>query len=254
MIRAFIYDLDGTLLQTELLKARAYAEVVGRLLRRDGPENWALDVYRAKVGSPDEAIARSMIDTFRLEAPIASVADSPESPWETLHRLRTTAYLRTHGAPKELRRVRFQPVLDTLHRAAGSGLAVAVATSSYKDEARRVLTALGALKCLSLLLGRDSVSNPKPHPEIYLNAMQQLAVSPDEALIIEDSPVGLEAAAASGARWVCAANDWTAEPLRLRPQGEQRWIAYEHEMLGGLIEDRMREAAEGSHSHGSDGT
>ena len=52
------------------------------------------------------------------------------------------------------------------------------------------------------IISNQEVIYPKPHPEIYVQAIHRLGLLPEEVLIVEDSPVGLEAAYATGAQ-VC---------------------------------------------------
>ena len=51
-----------------------------------------------------------------------------------------------------------------------------------------------------LIIGNDEVKEPKPHPEMYLSAFKILNLKPDECIIVEDSPHGIESAKASGAK------------------------------------------------------
>jgi HAD superfamily hydrolase (TIGR01509 family) len=57
----------------------------------------------------------------------------------------------------------------------------------------------GLYDYMDLIIGNDEVKNPKPDPEIYHLAMQKLQITPEETIIVEDSPHGVEAAKASGA-------------------------------------------------------
>jgi HAD superfamily hydrolase (TIGR01509 family) len=57
-----------------------------------------------------------------------------------------------------------------------------------------------------LLLSNQDVTNNKPHPEIYLKAMQKLGVAPTETVIVEDAPHGVQAAKASGAHVIVVDN------------------------------------------------
>jgi beta-phosphoglucomutase-like phosphatase (HAD superfamily) len=50
-----------------------------------------------------------------------------------------------------------------------------------------------------LIVGNDEVTKPKPDPEIYIHAMKRLSLTPEEVIIVEDSPHGIEAGRASGA-------------------------------------------------------
>jgi beta-phosphoglucomutase-like phosphatase (HAD superfamily) len=59
---------------------------------------------------------------------------------------------------------------------------------------------------IDLIVSSQDVSHPKPHPEMYLNAMQRLRLKPDECLIIEDNEHGIQAALASGGHLLRVAN------------------------------------------------
>jgi HAD superfamily hydrolase (TIGR01509 family) len=50
------------------------------------------------------------------------------------------------------------------------------------------------------IIGNDEGLNPKPAPDIYLSAFERLGINPEEAIIVEDAPHGIEAAKASGAQ------------------------------------------------------
>jgi HAD superfamily hydrolase (TIGR01509 family) len=56
------------------------------------------------------------------------------------------------------------------------------------------------------IISNQEVINPKPNPEMYLKAIERLGLPKDEVLIVEDSPVGIEAAKASGAN-LCIVKD-----------------------------------------------
>ena len=51
-----------------------------------------------------------------------------------------------------------------------------------------------------IIVGNDEGYKPKPDPEIYLETFKKLKIKPDEAIIVEDAPHGIEAAKASGAQ------------------------------------------------------
>ena len=61
------------------------------------------------------------------------------------------------------------------------------------------LSRLGVIEEMDLILSNEDVVNSKPHPEIYWKAMSTLNFTPEQVLIVEDSPVGLLAAARSNA-------------------------------------------------------
>lgn len=67
-----------------------------------------------------------------------------------------------------------------------------------------MLKAVGVERLPHLVLGNEAVSNNKPHPDIYWAACQRLGLQPYESTIVEDSPIGLQAAEAAGPRSVIA--------------------------------------------------
>ena len=69
---AFIFYLDGTLVETERLKVLPYAEVVGRLTGPNTLDGRAVELYERIVGSTVEIVCRQMIDEFNLASALES--------------------------------------------------------------------------------------------------------------------------------------------------------------------------------------
>lgn len=78
------------------------------------------------------------------------------------------------------------------------GLKVAVCSNSLRRSLMKMLSAIGVCDLVDLALGNDDVKNPKPSPEMYLEAADRLGVVIRECVIVEDSPVGLKAAYSAG--------------------------------------------------------
>lgn len=77
---------------------------------------------------------------------------------------------------------------------------VGVVTNSVRQTSEFMLTYAGLYDLLDILITNQDVSKSKPSPECYQLAMLKLGVLPGETLIIEDSPYGVEAGVASGAK------------------------------------------------------
>lgn len=82
------------------------------------------------------------------------------------------------------------------------GWKVAVASNAITITVVRALQLLGLWELCDLVRAGDRVQRPKPDPEIYIYCMRTLDASPSRTWIIEDSPVGIEAAKRSGAQVV----------------------------------------------------
>ena len=73
-----------------------------------------------------------------------------------------------------------------------------VATSSPLDRTKKYLTQVGLVDEFDALVSGHMVEHGKPAPDIYLYAASQLGLSPEECLVLEDSPTGLLAAYRAG--------------------------------------------------------
>ncbi len=80
-----------------------------------------------------------------------------------------------------------------------SGYKIAVASNSVRNTIYTVLVRKELINYVDLIVSNQDVRLSKPNPEIYLNAISKLGLSPKECLVIEDSPYGIEAAKNSGA-------------------------------------------------------
>lgn len=81
-----------------------------------------------------------------------------------------------------------------------SGIKIAVASNSIRETLDTCLTALGLLDLIDYSLSNEDVDLPKPSPEMYNKVIEYFGTTPDKVVIFEDSPIGLMAAQASGAR------------------------------------------------------
>jgi len=95
-----------------------------------------------------------------------------------------------------------QPLLDFIRMFHRNGGKTAVASTARGKNLNNALKHISAVNDFDLILAGEDVVQGKPSPEIYLTVMNRMDVTPDETLIFEDSNVGLQAARASGARFI----------------------------------------------------
>lgn len=93
-----------------------------------------------------------------------------------------------------------------LKRLKTAGLKLAVCSNSIKETVEVMLDNAMLKDYFDLLLSNQDVANNKPHPEVYLKAMEKFGVKPEETVIVEDAPHGVEAARASGANVIVVDN------------------------------------------------
>ena len=179
-----------------------------------------------------------MIEEFDLVESLGS-PDPRVDTWEVLHNLRMEEYRRGHGGPEHLLANVYSHNVELLQRQRSIGRSVSVATSSFTDEAKRVLDVLGLRVLLDDIVGRDLITQPKPDPEIYLLAMDRLGVAPGDVVIIEDSPIGTQAAMASGAAWICVSTAFSRPAVEAASWIDSQWTVHNPANLNEVVSNRI---------------
>lgn len=86
-----------------------------------------------------------------------------------------------------------------LSRLKAEGYRLAVASNSIRDTVRLMMEKSCLISYLDFFLSNQDVTKAKPDPEIYATAIQKLALTPEEVLVLEDNRNGIQAATAAGA-------------------------------------------------------
>ena len=102
-------------------------------------------------------------------------------------------------------------VTQLIQEAQQRNLNLAVASSSPGDWVLNHLSRLGMVDFFEIILTSDNVSHIKPHPELYLKAVEALGLKPSEVIAFEDSPNGIKAAKAAGLFCVAVLNPITRQ-------------------------------------------
>ena len=178
-VEAALFDMDGLLLDTEVI----YIEAMQAAAQGLGRE-MSLDFCHSMVGVAGNE-CNLMIEAYYGEG--FSIAEFREHFSD--HRRR----LMDDGIPLK------PGVVELLDFLAGRGLPLAVATSAGRATAEHHLGRAGLLDRFTALATRDDVERAKPHPDVYLEAARRLGVAAERCLAFEDSNIGLEAAHAAGA-------------------------------------------------------
>jgi len=215
VICRFVFDLDGTLVATEKLKALSYARAATEL-RPDLNEADVVAAFEDFVGLSRQEIAVGLLQRFRLEdAARAHMADfGVVKPWQAYVQIRLRIYASLLSDPERVLAVRYPHNLTLLADVRRRGYLTALATQSHGEEALRVLGILGITNEFDVIATREDVEHGKPDPEMQLLVTRELHVEPRKCLAIEDSPAGIKAALAAGAQAIAVTTDLTRKKFR----------------------------------------
>lgn len=215
-IRAFVFDLDGTLVQTEKLKALSYARATVELCPFTVQEEEALEAFKEFVGLSRQDVAEGLIARFSLQERVtARMAEFQVStPWQAFVQIRLRYYNAIINDPDVLRNNQWAHNVDLLHTARKQGFLTALATMSHCEQANKVLQIIGLSDAFDFIATRDDVERGKPSAQIYELVARNLGVAPEECLVIEDSPSGVKSAVRAGANVIAVATPFTKESLR----------------------------------------
>ena len=215
MIQAMIFDLDGTLVQTEKLKALSYARAAVSLCPHGLDEDEVIDAFRDVVGRSRREVAMTLVSRFDLEDKSrARMAEfGVGQPWQAYVQLRLRYYQEMLADPDVIRNSQWPHNIELLQQARQSNCRVALATMSHCDQVQHILDVLDLLEAFDFVATRDDVENGKPDPEIYHLVAAELALPPADCLVIEDSPSGVAAALAAGMNVVAVATPFTRQKL-----------------------------------------
>jgi HAD superfamily hydrolase (TIGR01509 family) len=179
MLKAVLFDFDGTLVDSESVWIEAQDVVLQRRGHRLDDAQ-----ARALVGVDRPAIVQSLIKWFDLPDHLLALEEELER--EVNLRL-------SHARP-------MPGAAELLEHLARQRIPCAIVSNSPRPMVEPLVCAHGWQPFFTHILSVELVRNPKPHPELYMLVLERLALEPDEAIVFEDSPAGVIAARAAGLR------------------------------------------------------
>lgn len=194
-----IFDCDGVLVDSELAGNRVLRDVIAE-------QGWELTLqetlHRFK--------GRSMADVWHEVGEQVGREVSP-AVYDDF-RSRQFEVLR--------REVKCVPGIETLLQSLQAPYCVA--SNGPHAKMRATLGATGLLPHFEgRIFSRMDVARPKPHPDLFLHAASTLGASPACCVVVEDSPLGIEAARAAGMRAIGFAGTATADAPALEAAGAE---------------------------------
>ena len=179
-LSTFLFDLDGTLIDSIELILRSYRHTMQ--LHRGNQPLPPDDMWLKGLGTPLSVQFRHVTeDEVEIDAMIATYR---------------TYNLTHHDALAKP----YEGISAEVLRLKARGKRLGLVTSKLKDGALRGIRVCGLDQAFDVVLGCDNVTNPKPHPEPVLKAMELLGMSAAETVFIGDSRFDMECGRAAGVK------------------------------------------------------
>ena len=181
-VRAVLWDLDGTLTDS----VRFVVDTANRVITAHGGSALDFDSIGAMTGLPLEEIFRmawpdlTPADAQRYRSEYREIYDRDAIPATTL----------------------YEGARETLREFHDAGLLQATVTGKRAADCERILRGLGIASEIDVYLGGDSVSRPKPAPDLAQHAMARLRCAPAECVVIGDANADIAMGKAAGARTI----------------------------------------------------
>jgi len=243
MIEAVVFDLDGTLVQTEKLKAISYARAVTDLCPHDVEEEQVIEAFREVVGLPRREVARALVDKFDLSARASERIKEfgVSAAWQAFVQIRLQHYGRMLEDSDLIQAHEWPHNLAVLEEARNASCKTALATMSRCTQAARVLEIIKLQDAFDFIATRDDVERGKPDPEIYHLVASELGIPSERCVVLEDSPSGVRAAVAAGMWCVAVTTPFTKEGVHALGLLEERWIVDESSKVTGVVREMIIE-------------
>lgn len=185
-IKALVFDMDGTLLNSEVLHAKALLALLEESNVKDVNARSLLESFKG-VAEPD--VLQALIDKniIAIDTDLKQFIDQKNLYFENFLR------------ESNLKDLILSPrIIELIKTAKIKKLKVAIVTASEASTTALFMNLLGIKDFFDFIITRDDTAKTKPDPMPYEYSFEKLEIQAHEALIFEDSQTGLASAIASG--------------------------------------------------------
>lgn len=178
-IKAIIFDMDGILIDTERISFNAFKSVL-----KEYDYEMSEKFYLTMIGRNVKSIEQVMKAEY-----------GQDFPFDEVYKKKVHLCVSTIDRDGVIIKKGVHELIDYLNE---NNYKIAVATSTRKERAHKLLADIGIKEKVNYIICGDQVENSKPDPEIFLKAAQGLQMPVENCLIIEDSEAGVQAAVNAG--------------------------------------------------------
>lgn len=184
MIKAVIFDLDGLLIDSEVISYKIYKEFLGEF-----GYDYSLEEYAQNYSGKTERVnVTNLIDRYKLPL-------SLERGLEIVMK-KEASYL-SKGVDLKAGAEKLLAYLKE------KGFKIAMASSSKEDRALNILKYHNIINYFDEFVFGHEVKKGKPNPDIFQEACEKLSLKPEECLVLEDSEAGIKAAYSAKIPVIC---------------------------------------------------
>ena len=173
-----LFDLDGTLVDNEHIKALAFSRAIEQLGGKSNPS-----IYEKVMGMSGPIIRKQFI----IESGIDVNSDEYFKLYKSIY----------EELVKDKLEIR-PGIIAFLDDLKAAGLKLAVVSSAYKEVVNWIVETSGIFKFIDTTITGDDVISKKPAPDCFLAALKALTLSKENVVVFEDTEVGLRAAKSAG--------------------------------------------------------
>ncbi|TFW33054.1 HAD family hydrolase [Massilia horti] len=190
--RAFIFDMDGTIVDNMAYHTRSWIE----FFQRRGKAIDADEFFRTTAGRQGKEIIRSHFGAELQDDEVTVLNHEKEAVYRELYE----PYRKTVAGFDEL-----------IALARQRDIALAVATAAPPANIDFTLDGLDLRRHFDAIVGAADVPRGKPNPDVFLKAAERVNTLPENCIVFEDAPLGVEAARRAGMRAVVLTTTLPAE-------------------------------------------
>lgn len=183
MIKLVIFDVDGTLVDSETVYVKAALK------------NLEVNHYNIPMSAIMGIIGQNRVAGQKL------IESTQDDSFDYDRYLEDFRKIRDELLEKEPYKLK-KGALNILNYCKEHNIKMAIATSTYREKQVKVLTNLGIIDYFDYMVFGDEIKNSKPDPEIYLKVFEHYNIDKDEMIIYEDSKNGILSAHNAGIRVV----------------------------------------------------
>ena len=175
MIKAVIFDMDGLMIDSERVTFEGYQHVLAK-------ENLTMseEKYKTLIGKPVKAVHHLFKEDYGPQYDVDQII-------KDVHAYIAKRF-ETEGVPLK------PGLVELLKYLKENNYKTIIATSSHRNRVDLIVKQAQIDQYFDDSICGDEVTKGKPNPEVFLKACQKLQVSPQDALVLEDSESGINAA------------------------------------------------------------